>query len=86
MDFSLTEEQLIFKEQVLKFARKEIVLGCKSTTSRLNLIGNRGSGWGSSEFSECTFLRSSGGSGADVVTSVLAAEALGEAGVDGDLP
>jgi len=31
MDFAFTEEQLLFKEQVLKFARKEIVPVARNT-------------------------------------------------------
>ena len=38
MDFSFTEEQLIFKEQVLKFARKEIVPRCQDHDLKGNLI------------------------------------------------
>ena len=85
MDFSLTEEQLIFKEQVLKFARKEIVprvqeydLMSEFDWHSWKLLGEFG-------ILGMHFPEELGGSNADVVTSVLAAEALGEAGVDGGL-
>lgn len=85
MDFSLTEEQLMFKEQVLKFARKEIAprvqehdLAAEFDMESFKKMGEFG-------LLGLHFPEEYGGSGADVVTSVLAAEALGEAGVDGGL-
>jgi len=85
MDFALTDEQLMFKEQVLKFARKEIVprvqehdLGARFDWQSWKRLGEFG-------ILGMHFPEEMGGSGADVMTSVLAAEALGEAGVDGGL-
>lgn len=85
MDFAFTDEQLAFREQVLKFAAREIA----PRSAQHDL---------SSEFDRQAFRRLGefgilglhlpeefGGSGADVVTTVLAGEALGEAGVDGGL-
>ncbi|RLB56531.1 MAG: acyl-CoA dehydrogenase [Deltaproteobacteria bacterium] len=85
MDFAFSEEQLAFREQVLRFAAREIAP--RSAGHDLN-----------SEFDHQAFRRLGefgilglhfpeefGGSGADVVTTVLAGEALGEAGVDGGL-
>jgi alkylation response protein AidB-like acyl-CoA dehydrogenase len=85
MDFSFTPEQLLFKEQVLKFARNEIAPRAREH----DLKG---------EFDFTSFRRLGefgilglhlpeefGGGGSDVVTTTLAAEALGEAGVDGGL-
>ena len=57
----------------------------RSMISSLSLTGSPGRKWANSESWVCTSLSELGGGGADVVTSVLAAEALGEAGVDGGL-
>jgi len=85
MEFSFTEEQLLFKDQVLKFARKEIVprvqeheLAAKFDFESWKKLGEFG-------ILGLHFPEEFGGSGADVVTCMLAAEALGEAGVDGGL-
>ena len=85
MDFSLTDEQIMFKEQVLKFARNEI-------TPRVQEYDLKGEfdleSWrklGEFGILGLHFPEEFGGSGADVLTSVLAAEALGQAGVDGGL-
>lgn len=85
MDFALTEEQLMFKDQVLKFARREIVPRVQEHD--LNAEFDRESWKRLGEFGilGLHFPEELGGSGADVITSVLAAEALGEAGVDGGL-
>ncbi len=85
MDFGYTQEQLAFKEQVLKFARKEITPRCREhdLQSRFDFESFRRLG----EFGilGLHFPEELGGAGADVVTTVLAGEALGEAGVDGGL-
>jgi butyryl-CoA dehydrogenase len=85
MDFKFTEEQLAFKEQVLKFARKEIAPRCQQhdLESRFDRDSFRRLG----EFGilGLHFPEELGGAGADVVTTCLAGEALGEAGVDGGL-
>lgn len=85
MDFALTDEQLMFRDQVLKFARKEIVprvqehdLNSEFDRESWNKLGQFG-------ILGLHFPEELGGGGAEVVTSVIAAEALGEAGVDGGL-
>jgi alkylation response protein AidB-like acyl-CoA dehydrogenase len=85
MDFSFTEEQLLFKEQVLKFARKEIVPRCQEHDLKGEFDYQSFRKLGEFGILGLHFPEELGGSGADVVTSVLAAEALGEAGVDGGL-
>jgi butyryl-CoA dehydrogenase len=85
MEFSFTEEQMMFKEQVIRFATKEIVPRVQEhelsgefdfqSFRRLGEFGILG----------LHFPEELGGSDADVVTSTLAGEALGEAGVDGGL-
>lgn len=85
MDFSFNEEQRIFRDQVLRFARKEIVPRVREhdLASRFDRESWRKMG----EFGllGLHLPPEYGGSGADVVTTVVAAEALGEAGVDGGL-
>lgn len=85
MEFSFTEEQLMFKEQVIKFAKKEIVprvqehdMAAKFDFESWHKLGEFG-------ILGLHFPEEYGGSGADVMTCILAAEALGEAGVDGGL-
>ncbi|MDQ7781431.1 MAG: acyl-CoA dehydrogenase family protein [Desulfomonilaceae bacterium] len=85
MDFALTEEQLMFKEQVLKFARKEIVPRVREHDLEARFDRQSWKRLGEFGILGMHFPEELGGSGADVVTSVLAAEALGEAGVDGGL-
>lgn len=85
MEFSFTEEQLMFKEQVIRFAAKQIVPRCAEhdlcgefdfqSFRKLGEFGILG----------LHFPEALGGSDADVVTTVLAGEALGEAGLDGGL-
>jgi alkylation response protein AidB-like acyl-CoA dehydrogenase len=85
MDFALTDEQKMFREQVLKFARKEILprvqeheLACRFDYESWRKLGEFG-------ILGLHFPEELGGGGADVITSVVAAEALGEAGIDGGL-
>ena len=85
MDFSFTEEQLLFKDQVLRFARKEIVPRCREHDLKGEFDFESFRKLGAFGILGLHFPEELGGSGADVVTSVLAAEALGEAGVDGGL-
>ena len=85
MDFSFTREQLMFKQEVIRFARKEIVprVQAHDLKSAFDFESFRKLG----EFGilGMHFPEDLGGGGADVVTTVLAGEALGEAGVDGGL-
>jgi alkylation response protein AidB-like acyl-CoA dehydrogenase len=85
MDFSFTEEQLLFKEQVLKFARKEIVPRCQEHDLKGEFDFQSFRKLGEFGLLGLHFPEEYGGSGADVVTATLAGEALGEAGVDGGL-
>lgn len=85
MDFSLTEEQLMFKEQVLKFARKEIVPRVQDHDLNAEFDWESWKKMGEFGLLGLHFPEEYGGSGADVMTAVVAAEALGEAGVDGGL-
>ena len=85
MDFALTEEQLMFKEQVLKFARKEIVPRVQECDLKGEFDWESWRKMGEFGILGLHLPEELGGSGADVMTAVLAGEALGEAGVDGGL-
>ena len=85
MDFALTDEQIMFREQVLKFARREIVPRVQEHDLRSEFDRQSWKKMGEFGILGLHFPEELGGGGADVVTSVLAAEALGEAGVDGGL-
>ena len=82
MEFGLTEEQIMFKDTVYRFAKSQIVplveeadlnsefsLEIWKKLAEMGLLG-------------LPFPVDLGGSGADVVTCCLSAEALGHAGVD----
>jgi len=85
MEFSFTEEQLMFKEQVIRFARNEIVPRCQEHDIRGEFDFQSFRKLGEFGILGLHFPGELGGSDADVVTTVLAGEALGEAGVDGGL-
>jgi len=85
MDFSFTEEQLMFKEQVMRFATKEIVPRVQEHELKSEFDFQSFRKLGEFGILGLHFSEELGGSNADVVTSVLVGEALGEAGVDGGL-
>jgi len=85
VDFALTQEQLMFREQVLKFARKEIVPRVQENELQSRFDRESWAKLGEFGLLGLHFPEELGGGGSDVVTSVVATEALGEAGVDGGL-
>lgn len=85
MNFSFTEEQLMFREQVLKFAKKEIAPSAREFDLKGEFDYESFRKLGEFGILGLHFPEELGGSGADVVTTVIAAEAIGEAGVDGGL-
>jgi alkylation response protein AidB-like acyl-CoA dehydrogenase len=85
MEFSFTQEQRMFKEQIIRFARKEIVPRTLEHDSKGTFDFDSFRKLGAFGILGLHFPEALGGSDADVVTSVLAGEALGEAGVDGGL-
>ena len=85
MDFSFTEEQMMFKEQVIRFATKEIVPRVQEHELKGEFDFQSFRKLGEFGILGLHFPENLGGSDADVVTTTLAGEALGEAGVDGGL-
>lgn len=85
MDFSFTEEQMMFKEQVTRFATKEIAPRAQEHDLKGEFDFRSFRRLGEFGILGLHFPEDMGGSDADVVTSTLAGEALGEAGVDGGL-
>jgi alkylation response protein AidB-like acyl-CoA dehydrogenase len=85
MDFRLSEEQRLFREQVLRFARKELVPRVRDNDRAERFDPDSWRKLGEFGLLGMNLPPEYGGSGADVVTTVLAGEALGEAGVDGGL-
>jgi butyryl-CoA dehydrogenase len=85
MDFSITKEQMMFKEQVIRFATKEIVPTVQEYDLKGEFDFQSFRKLGDFGILGLHFPENLGGSDADVVTTVMAGEALGEAGVDGGL-
>jgi alkylation response protein AidB-like acyl-CoA dehydrogenase len=85
MDFAFTEEQMMFKEQVIRFAKKEIVPRAQEHDLKAEFDFQCFRKLGEFGILGLHFPEALGGSNADVVTTTLAGEALGEAGVDGGL-
>jgi alkylation response protein AidB-like acyl-CoA dehydrogenase len=85
MDFAFTEEQMMFKEQLIRFAKKEIVPRAQEHDLKGEFDFQSFRKLGEFGILGLHFPEALGGSNADVVTTTLAGEALGEAGVDGGL-
>jgi alkylation response protein AidB-like acyl-CoA dehydrogenase len=85
MDFALTQEQVMFKKEVLRFAKKELAPRAAEHELKAEFDWEAWRKLGEFGILGLHFPEELGGSGADVLTSVLAGEALGEAGVDGGL-
>ena len=85
MNFAFTEEQLLFKEQVIRFGKKEIVPRSREHDLKGAFDFQSFRKLGGFGILGLHFPSELGGSEADVVTTTLAGEALGEAGVDGGL-
>jgi alkylation response protein AidB-like acyl-CoA dehydrogenase len=85
MDFEFTKEQLMFKKEVVRFAQKEIAPRVQEHDLKEAFDFESFRKLGEFGILGLHFPEEYGGEGADVVTTVLAGEALGEAGVDGGL-
>jgi alkylation response protein AidB-like acyl-CoA dehydrogenase len=85
MDFIITEEQRLFQDQVLRFARAEIVPRVQEHDLNATFDRHAWDKMGEFGLLGLHFPEEFGGSGSDVMTCILAGEALGKAGVDGGL-
>jgi alkylation response protein AidB-like acyl-CoA dehydrogenase len=85
MDFAFTKEQLLFKKEIIRFAKKEIVPRVQEHDINKQFDFESFRKLGDFGLLGLHFPEDLGGGGADVVTTVMAGEALGEAGVDGGL-
>lgn len=82
MEFGFTEEQLMFRETVYKYAKNEIVPLCEEADLKAEFSFEIWKKLADMGLLGLPFPETYGGSGADVVTCCLAGEALGHAGVD----
>jgi len=85
MEFRFSEEQIMFKEQVVKFATKEILPRVEEHDYKESFDFESFRKMGEYGILGLHFPEEYGGSSASLVTTCLAGEALGEAGVDGGL-
>jgi len=85
MDFAFSKEQLMFKKEVIRFAKQEIVPRVQEYDRREAFDFEAFRKLGEFGILGLHFPEKYGGEGADVVTTVIAGEALGAAGVDGGL-
>jgi butyryl-CoA dehydrogenase len=83
MEFGFTEEQLMFRETVYRFAKNEIVDLCEEADLKSEFSQEIWRKFGEMGLLGLPFPEEYGGQGADVVTCCVASEALGHAGVDG---
>ena len=82
MEFGFTEEQLMFRDSVYKFAKKEIVPLVEEADLKSEFSMEVWRKLGEMGILGLPFPEELGGSGASVETCCLAGEALGHAGVD----
>ena len=85
MDFALTDQQRMLREEVLRFARREIVPRVAEHEANARFDREAWAMLGELGVLGLHLPVELGGSGADVMSCVLVGEALGEAGVDGGL-
>ncbi len=82
MEFGFTEEQLMFRDSVYRYAKKEIVPLVEQADLKSEFSSEVWRKLGDMGLLGLPFPEDLGGSGADVVTCCLSGEALGHAGVD----
>ena len=83
MDFSITQEQKLFRETVYRYGREEVAPLCEEADLRGEFSREIWDRLASFGIFGLPFPEELGGSGADLVTCCLAGEALAHAGVDG---
>jgi alkylation response protein AidB-like acyl-CoA dehydrogenase len=82
MDFTFTEEQLLFKQSVIEFAQKEIMPGAAERDDEARFdrdVWDKAAEFG---LMGLPYPEEYGGSGASVIDTSLAGEALGYGGLD----
>jgi len=82
MEFGFSEEQLLFRDTIYKYAKNEIVPLCEEADLKSEFSFEIWKKLGQMGLLGLPFPEEYGGQGADVVTCCLAGEALGHAGVD----
>ncbi|MEJ5362462.1 MAG: acyl-CoA dehydrogenase family protein [Spirochaetota bacterium] len=82
MEFGFSEEQLLFRDTIYKYAKNEIVPFCEEADLKSEFSFEIWKKLGQMGLLGLPFPEEYGGQGADVVTCCLAGEALGHAGVD----
>jgi alkylation response protein AidB-like acyl-CoA dehydrogenase len=85
MDFELNKTQRMFKKEVFRFAKKEISPRVQEHEIKDEFDFDAFRKMGEFGLLGLHFPEAFGGGGADVLTTIIAGEALGEAGVDGGL-
>jgi alkylation response protein AidB-like acyl-CoA dehydrogenase len=82
MEFGFSEEQLLFRDTIYKYAKNEIVPLCEEADLKSEFSLEIWKKLAAMGLLGLPFPEEYGGQGADVVTCCLAGEALGHAGVD----
>lgn len=82
MDFSFTEEQLMFRDTIYKYAKKEIAPYCEEADLKSEFSYDVWKKFAAMGLLGLHYPAEFGGQEADFVTSCLAAEAMSHAGVD----
>ena len=85
MEFEFTDEQLAFRDQVIKFARNEIAPYGEEYDARGEFCWEAWRKMGAYGLLGLHYPEAYGGSGADVVTACIAGEGMGRGGTDSGL-
>ena len=85
MDFRFTDEQKTFKDQVLKFSQRELAPLAEEADWKGEFCWEAWRKMGAFGLLGLTYPEEYGGSGSDVVTACLAAEAVAQGGAEGGL-
>jgi hypothetical protein len=85
MEFSFTDEQKVFKDQVLKFSQKELAPLAEEADWKAEFCWEAWRKMGAFGLLGITYPEAYGGSEADVVTACLAGEAVAQGGAEGGL-
>ena len=83
MDFAISDEQKMFRDTVYRFAKEEIMPLCEEADLKSEFSFEIWRKFGEMGLLGLPIPEKYGGAGADFVTSCLAGEAVGHAGVDG---